>query len=357
MENKIKTFVNGMGRIGHLAFVYAIEKGSFDIVGVNDPAAMLEDGTISAANIVGALTHDSVHKKLYLGHVAKVVEGKPDHFTFDGKEYRVYAEKDPSKLPLKELGVDLVLECSGRFNSTEKLAPFYAAGAKGVIINSPAKDSGMKTVVYGVNQSILNPEDKAVSGASCTTNCLTPVLDAFRKKFSIVFADMVTIHAFTPSQNAVDGVSKKPGDERIARSVENNIIPTTTGARKATSLVIPELKDKMEGYAVRVPVNDGAYISCDLLVDGVGFTAADVNAHMKSCASDTLDYVEDPFLVSQDIIDNTHGSIFDALLTKVFPIPEKNVTMVRLCAWYDNESSYTRQYIRTAEYYGRLISK
>lgn len=351
---KINAFVNGMGRIGHMAFVYAIEDGHFDIKGVNDPAALdKKTGKINAGAIVAALNHDSVHKKLMLNHTASVDQKNEDTFIFDGKKYKVYAEMDPRQLPYMELEVDLVLECSGHFNSSEAAAAHIYAGAKKVIINSPSKDE-MKTVVFGVNQNILTKDDKYVSGASCTTNCLAPVMDAIKKKFDIVFADMITVHAFTPSQNAVDGVSKKPGDERIARSVENNIIPTSTGAAKAIGLVIPELNHKMDGYAVRVPVSDGAYISVDVLVKGTNITKDDINNQVRSCANETLGYSEDPYLVSQDIIDMTYGSLFDGLLTKVYPIPELGVSMVRLCSWYDNEASYTRQYVRTAAYFGNL---
>jgi glyceraldehyde 3-phosphate dehydrogenase len=352
----IKAFVNGMGRIGHIAFVYAVEAGCFDIKGVNDPAALdKKTGKANASSIVAAINHDSVHKKLMLGHYAEVSPKDPGSFVFDGKEYKVYTEMDANNLPYKALGVDLVLECSGHYDSAEKAQAHINAGAKGVIINSPSKDE-MKTVVFGVNEGDISEDDKFVSGASCTTNCLAPVMAAFKKKFDVVFADMLTVHAFTPSQNAVDGVSKKAGDGRIARSVENNIIPTTTGAAKAIGLVIPDLLGKMDGYAVRVPVSDGAYISVDVVVRGEP-SVKEINSQIKSCVSDTLGYIEDPYLVSQDIIDMKFGSLFDGLLTKAYPIKELGCSLVRLCAWYDNEASYTRQYVRTAAYYGNLISK
>lgn len=327
----VKVAINGFGRIGRLAFRYMFGSSEFDIVAIND----LTD----AQTLAHLLKYDSAQ-----GRFDKEVSYTDSGIVVDGKELRVYAEKNPADLPWKELGVDVVIECTGFFTSEVKAKAHIDAGARKVIISAPATGD-VKTVVYNVNHDILDGSETIVSGASCTTNCLAPMAKTLNDAFGIVSGSMTTIHAYTNDQNTLDAPHAKK-DLRRARAAAANIVPNSTGAAKAIGLVVPELKGKLDGGAQRVPVITGSLTELVAVVEKDA-TVESVNAAMKAAANESFGYTEEP-LVSTDIIGISFGSLFDATQTKVISVG--GVNLVKVAAWYDNEASYTYQLVRTAKY-------
>jgi len=330
----IKVAINGFGRIGRLAFRQMFAAEGYEVVAVND----LTD----AATLAHLLKYDSAQ-----GRFGKEVTVDGDKITVEGKEITVYAERDPKNLPWGELDVDVVLECTGFFVSLEGASGHIEAGAKKVVISAPAK-GGVKTVVFGVNENVLDGSEKVISAASCTTNCLAPMADALNKLATIDSGFMTTIHAYTNDQNTLDAPHAK--GLRRARAAAINIIPASTGAAVAISAVIPELAGKLDGGAQRVPVPTGSLTELTVVVDGV-VTVESVNAAMKAAADDSFGYTTDE-IVSSDVIGITYGSLFDATQTKVTAMGDKS--LVKVVSWYDNENSYTSQMVRVIKYFAEL---
>ena len=311
----------------------------YEIVAIND--------LTSPTMLAHLLKYDSAQ-----GRYAKAdtVFAGEDSITVDGKEIKIYAKPNAEELPWGEIGVDVVLECTGFYTSKEKAEAHIRAGAKKVVISAPAgKD--LPTVVYGVNEKILTPEDKIISAASCTTNCLAPMANTLNKYAPIQSGIMSTIHAYTGDQMLLDGPHRK-GDLRRARAAAMSIVPNSTGAAKAIGLVIPELNGKLIGSAQRVPVPTGSTTILTAVVKGEDITIEGINAAMKAAASESFGYTEEP-LVSSDIIGITYGSLFDATQTMVTKI-EDGLYQVQVVAWYDNENSYTSQMVRTIKYFAEL---
>lgn len=331
----MKVAINGFGRIGRLAFRQMFD--SADIVAIND----LTD-PIMLAHL---LKYDSAQKKY-----DKNIQVVDDKIIVDGKKVNIYKESDPQNLPWKELDIDIVFECTGFFTSKEKAMAHIKAGAKKVIISAPA-GSDLKTIVYGVNESILNKDDKIISAASCTTNCLAPMAYNLNNLYSIESGIMTTVHAYTSDQKLLDGPHRK-GDLRRARAGAINIVPNSTGAAKAIGLVIPELKGKLIGSAQRVPVPTGSTTILVAVVKGQDVTVDKINEYMKQNVNASFGYTEEE-LVSTDIIGITVGSLFDATQTMVSHIKD-DLYQVQVVAWYDNENSYTSQMVRTAKYLTNL---
>lgn len=330
----IKIAINGFGRIGRLAFRQMFELDGYDIVAIND--------LTSPDMLAHLLKYDSAQKR-YEGHDIKATE---DSIIVDGEEIKIYKEADPSKLPWKELDVDVVLECTGFFASKEKSMAHINAGAKKVIISAPAGDD-LPTIVYGVNEKTLTKEDNIISAASCTTNCLAPMAAALNEYAEIQSGIMTTVHAYTGDQMILDGPHRK-GDLRRARAGAVNIVPNSTGAAKAIGLVIPELKGKLIGSAQRVPVPTGSTTILVAVVKGEDITKESINEFMKSKVTSSYGYTEE-MLVSSDVIGITEGSLFDATQTMVTKVSD-GLYQVQVVAWYDNENSYTTQMVRTAKY-------
>ena len=328
----VNVAINGFGRIGRLALRLMIENPEFNVVAIND----LTD----AKTLAHLFKYDSAQ-----GRFNGEIQVKEGAFVVNGKEIKVTAERNPADLPWKELNVDVVLECTGFFTSQEKAGLHLEAGAKKVVISAPASGE-IKTVVYNVNQEILDGSETVISGASCTTNCLAPMAKVLNDKFGIEKGFMTTIHAYTNDQNTLDGPHAK-GDLRRARAAAASIVPNSTGAAKAIGLVIPELKGKLDGGAQRVPVITGSLteLVCNL---GKKVTAEEINEAMKAAANESFGYTEEP-LVSSDIIGISFGSLFDATQTKVMEVNGQQ--LVKVASWYDNEMSYTNQLIRTLKYF------
>lgn len=334
----IKIAINGFGRIGRLAFRQMFGSNEYEITAIND--------LTSPEMLAHLLKYDTAQKR-YEGHT---VESTENSIIVDGKEIKIFKEQDPNNLPWGELDIDVVFECTGFFTSKEASMAHINAGAKKVIISAPAGDD-LKTIVYGVNENILTSEDKIISAASCTTNCLAPMANALNNYAKIESGIMTTVHAYTGDQMILDGPHRK-GDLRRARAGASNIVPSKTGAAKAIGLVIPELNGKLIGAAQRVPVITGSTTILVALVKGNNITKEKINEYMKSQANDTFGYTEDP-IVSTDVIGTTYGSLFDATQTLVHQIDE-NTYHVQVVAWYDNEFGYTSQMMRTAKYLMKL---
>ena len=300
----------------------------FDVVAIND----LTD----AKTLAHLFKYDSAQ-----GRFDGTIEVTDDGFVVNGDSIKVFAKANPEELPWGDLGVDVVLECTGFFTSKEKAEAHIKAGAKKVVISAPATGD-LKTVVYNVNDNILDGSETVISGASCTTNCLAPMAKVLNDKFGIVEGLMTTIHAYTNDQNTLDAPHKK-GDLRRARAAAENIVPNTTGAAKAIGLVIPELKGKLDGAAQRVPVPTGSLTELVSILNKK-VTVEEVNAAMKAAATESFGYTEEQ-LISSDIVRIHFGSLFDATQTKVLSVGGKQ--LVKTVAWYDNEMSYTSQLIRT----------
>ena len=335
----VKVAINGFGRIGRLAFRQMFGAEGYEIVAIND--------LTSPAMLAHLLKYDSAQ-----GRYAKadtVVAGD-DSITVDGKEIKIYAMANAAELPWGEIGVDVVLECTGFYTSKEKATAHLTAGAKKVVISAPAGND-LPTVVYGVNEGILTADDKIISAASCTTNCLAPMANTLNKYAEIQSGIMSTIHACTGDQMVLDGPHRK-GDLRRARAAAVNIVPNSTGAAKAIGLDIPELNGKLIGSAQRVPVPTGSTTILTAVVKGENVTKEGINEAMKAAANDSYGYTEEP-LVSSDIIGITYGSLFDATQTMVTNVGE-GLYQVQVVAWYDNENSYTSQMVRTIKYFAEL---
>jgi len=334
----VKVGINGFGRIGRLAFRQMFGAEGYEIVAIND----LTD----AKMLAHLLKYDSSQ-----GRYAKAdtVVAKENSIIVDGKEITIYAQKNPADLPWGELGVDVVLECTGFFTSKEKASAHLQAGAKKVIISAPAGND-LPTIVYSVNEKTLKADDTVISAASCTTNCLAPMANTLNNLVKIEKGFMTTIHAYTGDQMVLDGPHRN-GDLRRARAAAVNIVPNSTGAAKAIGLVIPDLAGKLDGSAQRVPVPAGSITELVAIVNGT-VTADDINAAMKAAASDSFGYTQDP-IVSSDVIGITVGSLFDATQTKVTSL-EGGKTLVKVVSWYDNENSYTSQMVRTIKYFAEL---
>ncbi|MDT2756171.1 type I glyceraldehyde-3-phosphate dehydrogenase [Enterococcus asini] len=331
----VKVGINGFGRIGRLAFRRIQDVDGIEVVAINDltDAKMLAD----------LLKYDSTQ-----GRFNGTVEVNEGSFTVNGNEIKVLANRNPEELPWGELGVDIVLECTGFFTTKEKAELHLKAGAKRVVISAPGS-ADVPTIVYNVNHEILTGDETVISGASCTTNCLAPMAKVLNDQFGIVEGLMTTIHAYTGDQNTLDAPHPK-GDMRRARAAAINIVPNTTGAAKAIGQVIPELNGKLDGAAQRVPVPTGSLTELVTVLDKQ-VTADEVNAAMKAASNESYGYNVDP-IVSTDIVGMTYGSLFDETQTKVMTVGDKQ--LVKTVAWYDNEMSYTAQLIRTLEYFAKL---
>ncbi len=346
---KVRVGINGFGRIGRLAFRQMFDAKGYEVVAIND----LTD----AKMLAHLLKYDSAQGRYqYADEVSyEVYEGAGDKqpkgaLIVKGKKINIYAEKDAANIPWKKNKVDVVLECTGFYTSKAKSEAHLKAGAKKVVISAPAGND-LPTVVYNVNHNILTAEDKIISAASCTTNCLAPMAYNLNKLAEIKSGIMTTVHAYTGDQMVLDGPHRK-GDLRRARAAAINIVPNSTGAAKAIGLVIPELNGKLIGSAQRVPVCTGSTTILVAVVKGE-VTAEQVNAAMKAGATESFGYTEEP-IVSSDVIGIRYGSLFDATQTMVKYMPETNETQVQVVSWYDNENSYTSQMVRTIKYFAEL---
>jgi glyceraldehyde 3-phosphate dehydrogenase len=332
-----KVAINGFGRIGRLAFRLLSECDEFEVVAIND----LTD----AESLAYLLKYDTAQGNFMVDKISY----HDDKIVVDGNEITIYAEKEPENLPWAKYGIDIVIECTGRFTSKEKAEKHIKAGAKKVVISAPASGD-VKTVVYNVNHDILDGSETVVSAASCTTNALAPVAKVLNDEFGIVNGYMTTVHAYTNDQSILDLPHSKGIYSRRGRAAAANIIPSSTGAAAAIGLVIPELKGKMDGTALRVPTITGSIV--DLVVQlKKNTTVEEINAAIKKASNETLQYTEDP-IVSSDVIGSLYGSIFDSLCTNILEVDGKQT--VTVFAWYDNEMSYTAQLVRTVKYLAKL---
>ena len=340
----VKVAINGFGRIGRLAFRQMFEAEGYEVVAIND---------LTSPKMLAHLLKYDTAQGSFLGKIGEnkhTVEATEDSIIVDGKEIKIYAIKDAKDCPWGEIGVDVVLECTGFYTSKEKGMAHIAAGAKKVVISAPAGND-LKTIVYSVNEKTLTKDDQVISAASCTTNCLAPMADTLNKTFPIVSGIMTTVHAYTGDQMILDGPQRK-GDLRRARAGAQNIVPNSTGAAKAIGLVIPELNGKLIGSAQRVPVPTGSTTILVAVVKGKDITKEAINAAMKAAASQSFGYNEDP-IVSSDVIGMKYGSLFDATQTMVAKIDD-DTYQVQVVSWYDNENSYTSQMVRTIKYFAEL---
>ena len=340
----VKVAINGFGRIGRLAFRQMFEAEGYEVVAIND---------LTSPKMLAHLLKYDTAQGSFLGKIGEnkhTVEATEDSIIVDGKEIKIYAIKDAKDCPWGEIGVDVVLECTGFYTSKEKSMAHIAAGAKKVVISAPAGND-LKTIVYSVNEKTLTKDDQVISAASCTTNCLAPMADTLNKTYPIVSGIMTTVHAYTGDQMILDGPQRK-GDLRRARAGAQNIVPNSTGAAKAIGLVIPELNGKLIGSAQRVPVPTGSTTILVAVVKGKDVTKEAINAAMKAAASESFGYNEDP-IVSSDVIGMRYGSLFDATQTMVAKIDD-DTYQVQVVSWYDNENSYTSQMVRTIKYFAEL---
>ncbi len=336
----VKVAINGFGRIGRLAFRQMFGAEGFEIVAIND--------LTSPEMLAHLLKYDSTQGRYAL---ADTVSYGEDSITVDGKEIKIYAKANAAELPWGDIDVDVVLECTGFYTSKSKAQAHIDAGAKYVIISAPAGND-LPTIVYNVNHETLTGDEKIISAASCTTNCLAPMAKALNDNFPIQTGIMCTIHAYTGDQMTLDGPQKK-GDKRRSRAAAINIVPNSTGAAKAIGLVIPELNGKLIGAAQRIPTPTGSTTILTAVVKGQPTVEA-VNAAMKAQANESFGYNTDE-IVSSDIIGMRFGSLFDATQTMVLPIDE-NTAQVQVVSWYDNENSYTSQMVRTIKHFGKLLN-
>ena len=329
----IKVAINGFGRIGRLAFRQLFELDGYDVVAIND---------LTNPDMLAHLLKYDTAQKRYEGHT---VESTENSIIVDGKEIKIYKEQDPSNLPWKELEVDEVFECTGHFTDKEKAMAHITAGAKHVIISAPGKGE-MKTVVYNVNEKVLDGTENIISAASCTTNCLAPVAKILDDNFGIVKGYMTTVHAYTNDQTILDVAHKKGIKARRGRAGAMNIVPSSTGAAKAVGLVLPNLKGKLDGSALRVPTSTGSVV--DLTVElKENVTVEQINNAFKNNENETIKFTLDP-IVSSDVISSSYGAIVDGLLTSILEVDGKQ--LVKVVAWYDNEMGYSYQMVRTAKY-------
>lgn len=332
----VKVGINGFGRIGRLVFRQLVENSNFDVVGIND---LTDPETLGVL-----LRYDSVH-----GKFKGTVEVTENGLIVNGKEIKIYAEKDPANLPWKDLGAELIIESTGVFRNKEKASAHLKAGAKKVIITAPAKGAVDATIVMGVNDDILTPDMEVISNASCTTNSIAPVIKVLNDNLKIKRGLLTTVHSYTNDQRVLD---LPHSDLRRARAAAVNIIPTTTGAAKAVGLVIPELKGKLDGMALRVPTPDGSISDLTVEVEKET-TIEEVNKMVKEFVENELQglfgYNEDP-IVSSDVIGSKYAGIFDATLTNVI-----DGNLVKVCAWYDNENGYSTMVVKLAEKLAKML--
>ncbi|WP_411338174.1 type I glyceraldehyde-3-phosphate dehydrogenase [Ruminococcus gauvreauii] len=334
----VKVAINGFGRIGRLAFRQMFGAEGYEVVAIND--------LTSPKMLAHLLKYDSSQGRYALGDTVTAGE---DSITVDGKEIRIYAKVDAAELPWGEIGVDVVLECTGFYTSKDKASAHIKAGARKVVISAPAGND-LPTIVYNVNHDTLKPEDTVISAASCTTNCLAPMAQALNNLAPVQSGIMSTIHAYTGDQMILDGPQKK-GDLRRSRAGALNIVPNSTGAAKAIGLVIPELNGKLIGSAQRVPTPTGSTTILVAVVKG-SVTVDQINEAMKNAATESFGYNEEE-IVSSDVIGMTYGSLFDATQTMVSPL-ENGDTQVQVVSWYDNENSYVSQMVRTIKFFSEL---
>ncbi|MCC6258387.1 MAG: type I glyceraldehyde-3-phosphate dehydrogenase [Chitinophagaceae bacterium] len=334
----VKVAINGFGRIGRLVFRQIHNIEGIDVVAIND--------LTSPKVLAHLLKYDSAQ-----GRFTEEVKASEGSITVNGNEIKIYAERDPAKIPWAKHDVDVVIESTGFFTDKAKAEAHITAGAKRVVISAPGTGE-LKTVVFNVNHEILDGNETIISCASCTTNCLAPMAKVMNDTFGITSGLMSTIHAYTNDQNTLDSPHPK-GDLRRARAAAANIVPNSTGAAKAIGLVLPELKGKLDGSAQRVPVITGSVTELYSMVEKPA-SVESVNAAMKAASNESFGYNEDE-IVSTDIIGITYGSLFDATQTKVMPVGDK--FMVKTVSWYDNEMSYVSQLVRTVHYFAKLISK
>ena len=333
----IKVAINGFGRIGRLAFREMFDDPDIDVVIINDM------GTVESAAYL--LKYDSAQGR----YKTDSIEAKDGSLFVDGKEIKMVKERDAAKLPWKENDIDVVLDCTGFYTSDEKAQAHIDAGAKKVLISAPAKGD-VKTIVFNVNQEILDGSEKIISAASCTTNCLAPMAQALEEKYGIEKGFMTTIHAYTNDQNTLDNAHPK-GDFRRGRAAAVNIVPNSTGAAKAIGLVIPSLEGRLDGSAQRVPVITGSLTELVAVLEEK-VTIEEINELMKNSTNESYGYTEEP-IVSTDVIGMKYGSLFDATQTKVMNLNDHQ-SIVKVASWYDNESSYTSQMIRTLKFIGSM---
>lgn len=332
----IKVAINGFGRIGRLVFRLMQEDPDFDVVAIND----LTD----AAQLAYLLKYDTSHRRYRTDEISNDEE----NIIINGNKIRIYSEKEPINLPWKELEIDVVFECTGFFTSKELAYSHIEAGAKKVIISAPAKGD-LKTIVYNVNHEDLTGDEEVISAASCTTNCLAPVMKLLCDNYGVEKGYMTTVHAYTNDQSSLDVAHKKGHMARRGRAAAANIVPATTGAASAIGLVIPKLKGKLDGMAMRVPVTTGSVIDLSLELKK-NVTKEELNTLFKNNQTETIMYTEDP-IVSSDVIGMTCGSLVDGLSTNVIDVDGKQ--LVKIISWYDNEMSYSAQMVRTAKYFAK----
>ena len=342
----VKVAINGFGRIGRLAFRQMFGAEGYEVVAIND---------LTKPSMLAHLLKYDTAQGGYCGKIGDnlhtvVADDEAGTITVDGNVLTIYAMANAAELPWGEIGVDVVLECTGFYCSKEKSMAHINAGAKKVVISAPAGND-LKTIVYSVNNDTLTADDQIISAASCTTNCLAPMAKALNDYAPIQSGIMSTIHAYTGDQMILDGPHRK-GDLRRARAGAANIVPNSTGAAKAIGLVIPELNGKLIGSAQRVPVFTGSTTILTAVVKGDNVTKDGINAAMKAAASESFGYNEDP-IVSSDVIGMKYGSLFDATQTMVIDLGD-GLYEVQVVSWYDNENSYTSQMVRTIKYFAEL---
>ena len=328
-----KVAINGFGRIGRLVFRIMEEDPEFEVVAIND----LTD----AEQLAYLLKYDTSHRNYRVDEISY----QEDHIKVGNRLIKIYSETDPANLPWKELGVDVVFECTGHFTDKDKAMAHIKAGAKKVIISAPAKGD-LKTIVYNVNENTLNGSEQIISAASCTTNCLAPVLDVIDREFGITKGYMTTVHAYTNDQSVLDVAHKKGIKARRGRAAAANIVPSSTGAASAIGSVLPNLKGKLDGGALRVPTTTGSVVDLTLELKQ-NVTIDDINKAFKNNENETIKLTMDP-IVSSDIIGSNTGALVDGLLTNVLEVDGKQ--LVKVVAWYDNEMGYSYQMVRTAKY-------
>ena len=333
----MRVAINGFGRIGRLVFRIMEEMDDMEVVAINN----LKE----AKQLAYLLKYDTSHRK----YKADEIGYDDNHIIIGNKKYLCLSIEDPVDLPWKELDIDMVFECTGKFTSEEDAKKHILAGAKKVVVSAPSKGN-VKTIVYGVNEDILDGSEKVISAASCTTNCLGPVLKVINDNFGIKRGYMTTVHAYTNDQSVLDVSHKKGIESRRGRAAAENIIPTSTGAASAIGLVIPELEGRLKGSAMRVPVADGSVIDLVLELDKE-VTIPMINNAFINAKSEVLDATYDP-IVSSDVIGDSHGGVVDLLLTDVLEVDDKQ--LVKVVAWYDNEMGYSHQMVRCARYFGNL---
>ena len=348
----VKVAINGFGRIGRLAFRQMFGAEGYEVVAINDltsPKMLAHLLKYDSTQGNYANDHTVTYKDSVLAEDGKTVL-EPGSITVDGKEITIYAMPKAQDLPWGELGVDVVLECTGFYTSKAKAQAHVDAGAKNVVISAPAGND-LPTIVYNVNHKTLTKDDHIISAASCTTNCLAPMAKALNDYAPIQSGIMTTVHAYTGDQMILDGPQRK-GDLRRSRAGAINIVPNSTGAAKAIGLVIPELNGKLIGSAQRVPTPTGSTTILIAVVKGKDVTPAGINAAMKAAANESFGYTEDQ-IVSSDVIGMRYGSLFDATQTMVAKIDE-DTYQVQVVSWYDNENSYTSQMVRTIKYFAEI---